>query len=267
MFHGTADILRTRPNGSDVGDVRVLEEDVDIDDRASVLSQRRDPRSFPELAALSDGYTALRTYRVTDFGPHAPARRGQDPASRHDFLNEDGSNLALILADLRNSPKIKRRLIKSLRSFNERLTDFTITTRGGTVEVFFEESGLGSNVPASRISDGTIRFLCLLAILLHAEPPPLVCIEEPELGMHPDSIPEIADLLVEASSQTQVVVTTHSDHLVSRLSNMPEAVLVCDRAVGGTTIRRLERPKLDAWLADYSLGEVWMRGAIGGTRW
>ena len=122
-------------------------------------------------------------------------------------------------------------------------------------------------MPATRLSDGTLRYLCLLVLLLHPTPPPLMCIEEPELGMHPDIIGTIAELLIDASKRTQLIVTTHSDLLISKLSEIPEAVVVCERGPRGTTLRRLEPDALKVWLDEYSLGEVWLKGGIGGTRW
>ena len=86
--------------------------------------------------------------------------------------------------------------------------------------------------------------------------------------MHPDIIPTIADLLIEASQRTQLIVTTHSDMLVSAIgSKVPEAILVCDRTSKGTTLTRLDPEEMKGWLKDYSLGEIWLKGAIGGTRW
>ena len=133
--------------------------------------------------------------------------------------------------------------------------------------IFVHETGLNQPVPATRLSDGTIRYLCLLAILCHPTPPPLICIEEPELGMHPDIIPTIAELLVDASQRTQLIVTTHSDILVSALSSIPEAVIVCDRDATGSQLQRLDAEQLQEWLEKFALGDLWRMGEIRGTRW
>lgn len=157
--------------------------------------------------------------------------------------------------------------MEMLRKFYDGAEDISTKIHGGTVQVFILEKGLSQAVPATRLSDCTLRFLCLLAILCHPTPPPLLCIEEPELGLHPDVIPVIADLLKLASERTQLVVTTHSETLVSSLSENPESIVVCDRDSGGTHLRRLTKDKLDEWLSKYSLGELWRMGEIGGTRW
>jgi len=80
-------------------------------------------------------------------------------------------------------------------------------------------------------------------------------------------LPKIADLLIDASKRTQLIVTTHSDVLVDALSEQPESVLVCEKHDGKTTIKRLERSEVAHWLEDYRLGQLWIRGEIGGTRW
>ena len=95
----------------------------------------------------------------------------------------------------------------------------------------------------------------------------VTCIEEPEIGLHPDIIPEIADLLVEASSRTQLIITTHSDVLVDALTEVPESVVVCEKQGAATNLRRLDRKALEPWLERYQLGELWSKGEIGGNRW
>ena len=111
------------------------------------------------------------------------------------------------------------------------------------------------------------RYLCLLAILLHPDPPPLIAIEEPELGLHPDIIPQVAKLLVAASERTQLVVTTHSDVLVDALTRQPDSVIVCEKVDGESQFRRLDADQLKDWLEKYTLGQLWSMGEIGGNRW
>lgn len=194
-------------------------------------------------------------------------RRSQDATLPDDFLLEDGSNLGLILNDLQNRRETKRLLLEKLRVVYEGIEDVTTKTQGGTIQIFFHEEGLDTPVPAARLSDGTLHYLCLLTVLLHPDPPPLICIEEPELGLHPDIIPQIADLLVDASKRTQLIVTTHSETLVSKLSDVPESIVVCERDDQGTHLRRLEPDKLRLWLDKYALGELWRMGELGGNRW
>jgi predicted ATPase len=238
----------------------------DVAPDESILSQWKDPNQFPELAHLSDAYSKVRIYREWSFGRTSVFRRPQDASLPTDRLEEDFSNLGLFLNQLRGVPKAKKAIIAHLRDLYAGLDDFDVRIKGGTVEVFLTEQDF--IIPASRLSDGTLRYLCLLAILCDPEPPALVCIEEPELGLHPDMLPKIADLLVAASERTQVVITTHSDLLVDAMTERPEAVIVIEKHDGKTQAKRLEATQeLDQWLQKYRLGQLWTRGEIGGTRW
>jgi predicted ATPase len=248
----------------DGGKRQLQRQDVAPDE--SILSQRKDPDQFPELAHLADVYEKIRLYREWSFGRSSVFRGPQSADLPSDRLEEDFSNLGLFLNHLRGVPKAKNKIIEHLRELYAGLDDFDVRIKGGTVEVFLTEGDF--IMPASRLSDGTLRYLCLLAILCDPDPPALVCIEEPELGLHPDMLPKIADLLVAASERTQVVVTTHSDTLVDAMSEQPESVVIVEKHDGKTDAKRLvAEGELQEWLKKYRLGQLWVRGDIGGTRW
>jgi predicted ATPase len=231
----------------------------------SILAQRRDPETYPVLSYLAGAYEKIRVYREWSFGRNSIFREPQKADMRNDRLEEDFSNLGLFINRLRRNPKAKNALITALRDLYDDFNDFDVSIEGGTVQVFFTEGDF--TIPATRLSDGTLRYLCLLAILCDPDPPFLICIEEPELGLHPDILPKVADLLVDASARTQLIVTTHSDILVDAMTERPESVLVCEKHMGQTEMRRLDGEKLAAWLEEYRLGELWTRGELGGTRW
>jgi len=230
----------------------------------SILSQVRDPERYPVLNWMQEQYERISLYRNWSFGPSASLRREQSTHGRGDILRDGGENLPLVLSKIR--PRVKKELIESLRKFYEGIEDIQLTVEGGSVLLFLVESG-GREIPATRLSDGTLRYLSLLAVLLNPDPGPLVAIEEPELGLHPDVIPHVADLLVKASQRTQLVVTTHSRMLVDALTDHPSSVVVCEKENGESRFERLNGPALSAWLDKYSLGELWSVGEIGGNRW
>ncbi len=231
----------------------------------SILAQRRDPDLFPEITYLAETYERWRIYREWAFGRNTVFREPQKADMRNDRLEEDFSNLGLFLSRLRKTPKAKKAILERLTDLYEGLTDFETFVEGGSVQVIFTEGDF--SIPATRLSDGTLRYLCLLAILCDPTPPPLICIEEPELGLHPDILPKLADLLVAASERTQLIVTTHSDILVDALTERPEAVVVCEKHDGRTEMRRLKEDELTKWLDKYRLGQLWMDGQLGGKRW
>lgn len=253
-----------RPALNVKGDSRSIQQEY-VDLEKSILSQRRDPEQYPEITYLGQVLGNIRLYREWSFGRYTIPRLPQKTDLPNDILEPDGSNLGLVLNRLRRDPQVKQRLLKALQALYKGIEEYDVQIEGGTVQVFFQE-GLFA-IPATRLSDGTLRYLCLLAILCHPNPPPLICIEEPELGLHPDVLPTLAELLKEASEHTQIIITTHSDILVDAMTDCPEVVLVAEKTETGSTLTRLDAKKLKPWLEKYRLGQLWTRGDIGGTRW
>ncbi len=230
----------------------------------SVLSQIRDPRAYHFLSVLQEEYERIRLYQNWSFGPAAALRRGQSTHGPSDFLKDGAENLALVLSHFRG--QAKRQLVEALHELFDGIVDVSCPVTGGTVALFLEERG-GRQIPATLLSDGTLRYLSLLAILLHPAPPSLIALEEPELGLHPDVVAATAKLLVQASERTQIVVTTHSRMLVDALTDHPSSVVVCEKENGESRFERLDGAELKAWLDKYSLGELWSSGELGGNRW
>ena len=253
-------MLRTRTSVDPTGI-----EQVDLTQDESVLSQRKDPFHYPEVTFLGAAYDRIHIYKNWQFGSSNGLRSPQSVDVYPRPLAEDFSNLGVFLGKLRQNPRTKSRLIESLRDVCEGVTDFELNFEGGTVQVYFHEGDFV--IPANRLSDGSLRYLCLLAILLDPEPPAFIAIEEPELGIHPDLMPRIVDLLIDASTRMQLVVTTHNDTIVDALNDRPESIIVCEKHDGQTEFNRLDRADLKHWLDKYSLGDLWVKGALGGTRW
>lgn len=239
----------------------------DLPQGRSIFSLSMDRRRFPGLMALRDAYDRMAIHADWRFGPGSAARQFQ----RADLLPErvvpDGSNVALVLNYLNSLGPPHRKVMELMRRLCDDLDQVSVQVLGGMVQLLFHHTGMDAPVAGSRASDGILRFLTLVCLLCHPDPPPLICIEEPELGLHPDIIRTVAELLVEASQRTQLIVTTHSDLLVSALSDVPEAVVVFERGPNGSEARRLEPDKLREWLKDYSLGDLWASGRLGGNRW
>ena len=245
--------------------IRTLDPKMVLPD-ASILSQREDPDRYPELWWLQRQYRKIRLYRNWEFGPDAGLRRSPRADEPSTFLTERGENLPLVLSRFRGDQR--QAFVKSLQQLYDGIEDFQVEVGGGRAELFVVERGAGERyIPASRLSDGTLRYMALAAILLDPEPPPLVVIEEPELGLHPDITLEIGRMLVKASQRTQLVVTTHSKDLVDALSDYPSSVVVCEKYDGESVFERLEPKHLAEWLERYSLGKLWSAGDLGGNRW
>ena len=232
----------------------------------SIISQRRDPFAYPEMDFLIRQFNLIHLYREWNMGRGSAIRKPQPTDAPTDSLFEDFSNMALMLNRLDREGSLKE-INEQLTKFYETYESIGFDIHANTAQLWIREKGLSSVVPAAHLSDGTLRFLALLTILCHPKPPPLICIEEPELGLHPDIIHQVAKLLIEASQRTQIIVTTHSAELIDHLWEDPESVVVCERYPDtGTEFSRLKKEELEDWLERYELGELWRTGQIGGNR-
>ena len=237
-----------------------------VSSEESILSQIRQPEAYPYLHGLQQQYSGIRLYRNWEFGPDASLRQSPRADEPSTFLTERGENLALLLSKLRGDSR--QRFVRALQQLYDGIEDFQVEVGGGRAELFLMERGAGERyIPASRLSDGTLRYMALAAILLDPEPPPLVVIEEPELGLHPDVVLSIGRMLVEASRRMQLVVTTHSHGLIDALDDCPSSVVVCDKHDGESVFERLDPTWLKEWLEQYSLGKLWSAGDLGGNPW
>lgn len=220
----------------------------------SILSQRKDMDSYPEITWLSEALNNIRIYRDWAFGCHTPLRLPQQSGLPRNFLSEKLDNLGFILNDLGNIPEIKRKILHYLAMLTSGNWDFNVKIEEGFAQLILLENGF--TVPSTRMSEGTLHFLCLLAILCHPSPPPLLCIEEPEIGLHPEMMPILGDLLRDAAQRSQLIVTTHSDLLVEEFINSPECVITFDKHGGKTLTRRHDSESLEAWLDTFTIGPL-----------
>lgn len=115
---------------------------------------------------------------------------------------------------------------------------------------------------AADLSDGTLRFLMLLAILANPVPSPLIAIDEPETGLHPSMLPIIAEHAVDASRRAQVILTTHSPQFLDAFTDTKPTTTVAKWENGETTLNTIGGEELDYWLKEYSLGALFKSGEL-----
>ena len=109
---------------------------------------------------------------------------------------------------------------------------------------------------AADLSDGTLRFLFLIAVLANPNPPSLIAIDEPESGLHPSMLPIIAEYARDASLRSQIILTTHSPGFLDAFGDEPPNTVVVDWRDGMTSLRPVSGEKLKYWLKQYTLGEL-----------
>lgn len=233
----------------------------------SVFALYKNPADPTPVTRVGREFERIRIYREFRITGDSEARRGVSTSQNKDSLHDGGGNLAVVLLEM-DFKGIHSRVREYLHRFCDRFKDVKVRLDGPIAKTYIEETGLLEPLVSLRLSDGTLKFLCLLAVLLDSEIGPLVCIEEPEVGLHPEAIQMVAEALVEASERTQLIVTTHTEALIDALSERPQDVLVTERDFeNGTQFKRLDRERLSSWLERYTLGALWRKGEIGGTRW
>lgn len=245
---------------------RRRERAFDYDPFRSILSQIRDTVQYPEITRLSSLYTNFRIYSEWTFGRNSNLREAASTSRSDPILSESMDDLALVLNSFeKTSTHEKIRVF--LRELKETYHDYVTRVLFGRVGIELVEAPFDLPLPARRLSDGTLRFLALAAILLQPNPPPLICLEEPELGMHPDMIRMVARMIIDASTRTQLVITTHSEHLLVALQDDFDVLFAFNAGLTGSLVRRFSKKEHEAWRQEHTLGELWTSGELGGNRW
>ena len=114
---------------------------------------------------------------------------------------------------------------------------------------------------AGQLSDGTLRFIALAALLMHPDLSGTVIIDEPELGLHPNAISILSSLIKKAAGKAQVIASTQSVDLINNFT--PEDILVAFRKENATEFKRLSSADLGHWMDEYTLGEMWIKNVFG----
>jgi predicted ATPase len=238
----------------------------DLADDELSIAQVRDPSRFVWPFWIVRFLEEIRCYRELRTGADAPIRRAQrlDSSTR---LVGSGDNLASVLSALRETPQyrdafdeVESRLVAACPEF-ERINIPTHAT-GKAVVALQHTAFPARHFAAPQLSDGVLKFLCLCAILLSPDPPPLICIDEPEVGLHPGMMPHIAEMLHDAAERTQLIVATHSPQLVDYLD--AGDIVVAEVVDGASEMTRLDPDDLREWLTEFRLGDLWMMGHLGG---
>jgi predicted ATPase len=212
--------------------------------------------------------SAMQQWRVYHFHDTSDSAYIKQPQGINDnaYLRPDARNLASFLYLLRDSyPASYQRIVKTIRLVAPFFGDFYLRPAPQNKEVIeLEWFERGQDIPfkAHLLSDGTLRFMCLATVFLQPEDlqPETILVDEPELGLHPYAITVLASLIRTASKQ--VIVSTQSVELLNEFE--ANDVIVVDRNEGNSYLRRLNQHELEAWLSDYSLGELWHKNLLGG---
>ncbi|MFE4493120.1 AAA family ATPase [Streptomyces niveus] len=247
----------------ETGHGRPLDESFGRGHRESLLRERADEQ-LSRLAGPMHGILAgCRVFHFQDTSSNAPVKQLGFTAD-NEALRPDARNLAAFLLRLREGePKAYRRIVRAVRSVAPFFREFLLTEEpGGKIRLRWTQQGVDAIFPAEALSDGTLRYICLCVLLLQPDPPALLTLDEPELGLHPFAVVQLADMLRSVAVRSQVVIATQSVTLLNQFSL--DDLVVVERNEGATVLHRPKREELREWLEDYSLGELWEKNVLGG---
>ncbi|QAT88991.1 hypothetical protein EJ065_7469 [Corallococcus coralloides] len=219
-------------------------------------------RFFASIGGLFDG---LKVYHFQDTSSGALLKQTQN-IDDNEALRADASNLAAFLYLLREKhPDSYRRIVATVRLAAPYFDDFRLRPNPlNDQKILLEWSERDSDdyFNAHALSDGTLRFICLATLLLQPKLPPMIIIDEPELGLHPYAIQLLAGMVRSASQKSQIILSTQSVTLVNQFT--PEDLVIVDRKDRASTFHRPTPEETASWLESYSLGELWEKNVLGG---
>lgn len=195
----------------------------------------------------------------------SPIRTPQKPAGET-ILDEDGGNLVGVLHQLAQiQPRFLERLNSLLKALFRDFAQISFPSNGGGELLLRWEDKNGRVSNASQLSDGTLKFLCLLAILKNPNSPALVGIDEIDANLHPKMQVILAGMIAEASLKTQIIATTHNPDFVSMFE--PDEIVIMQQYQGATEMRRFStKGALDLWLKHFGTRKLWLMGELE-SRW
>jgi len=182
-------------------------------------------------------------------------------------VDADGQNLISVLHTLYSESRdFKNTVDAALRAaFGRDYEELSFPPAADQrVQLRLRWRSLKSGQPAANLSDGTLRFLLLVAILANPDPGDLIAIDEPETGLHPSMFPILAELAAEAAERTQVIFTTHSPQFLDAFSDTPPTTTVAEWVDGETRLSTIDGDDLRRWLESYSLGALFRSGDLEG---
>jgi len=226
------------------------------------------------LKDAKDGYSpyvrgSVSNWRVYHFHDTSDTAKVKQRHAANDNLRlkPDAANLAAYLRMIKEKHEVEyQRIIETIRLIMPFFDNFV--HRPGDpeyVELEWTQKGKPDTpFKAHMLSDGSLRFICLVTLLLQPVKllPDTILIDEPELGLHPYAITVLVDIFKQVAEDKQLIVSTQSVELVNGLS--PEDVIVVDQEDGVSTFRRHTEDELSGWLTEYSMGEIWKRNILGG---
>lgn len=217
--------LVTRKNQA----VTVIEDEprplgVELGPRVSILSELADHDGYPEVAWARQLVRGWRFYDGFRTDTHSPAR-GSCVGTWTPVLAEDGHDLAAAVQTILESAWADEFTHAFARAFPDNRVSVATGADDGRFALRVSQPGMLRPLGADELSDGSLRFLLLLAALLTPRPPELLVLNEPETSLHPHVLPVVAELIAKVSRRVQVIIVSHSQDLIGPLTALDSDTL------------------------------------------
>lgn len=219
----------------------------------------------PTVKTLRFLLNRCRVYHFHDTSAVAEVRQSCYVGDNRWLMSDAGNLAAMLLRYSQENCAVYRRIIHTIRLIAPFFEDFVLKPdTSQRVMLNWQEKESDRVFGPHQFSDGTLRAICLITLLLQptADLPLFILIDEPELGLHPYALNVVAALLGRASHQAQILISTQSSSFVDCFE--PEDIIVVNREGKESTFERHPPALLEEWLEEYSLGEVWEKNVIGG---
>ncbi len=231
-------------------------------------SQLKSKAQNPSVASYC--YRAIAGWKIFHFHDTGDKASVKQLCLLHEsrYLRPDAENLSAFLYRLKNEDASEyQQIIKVIRLAIPFFDDFVLSPQrlpSGVEQIQLNWQRKDSDYVflPSQLSDGSLRFMCLATTLLQPELPSTIVIDEPELGLHPYAITLLGSLIRSVSQETQVIISTQSVALVNEFDI--EDLVIVESEDGATEFKRLQPDDFQAWLEEYSTGELWEKNVLGG---
>jgi len=241
-------------------------ESNEISGQELVLKQINDPNRYLPTFTLRKAIETMAVYNNFEVGENSRLRRPAD-FSTSVRLKKNGENLTQMLNELKLNHSFDfEKLEEAFRNVSPSYREIVISNLYGQSYLSLREKNLKKTIGALHISDGSLRYLLLESIFFNPNRGCLVAIDEPERGLHPDMIKSVGDMLKQASRDCQIIVATHSPHLLNQFEL--EDVIVFEKdEENKAVVKKVSEADFEEWEGAFLPGQMWLRGLIGGKRW
>lgn len=208
----------------------------------------------------------IKKYHFHDTGKSSPFTKESHIVNDIYFLYEKGENLAAFLYGIREKePIVYKRIIRVIQSIAPYFSDFYFNVSAADmVRLQWTDKFSSTIYGPTDLSDGTVRFMALATLFLQPVPPKVIIIDEPELGLHPLAIQTLAGMIKSAAAKgTQIIIATQSADLITNFD--AEDVITVNQTDGVSVMKRHSSEELNAWLDDYTLGDLWKQNILKGA--